>query len=339
VGVLPKQIKPVEVAEVLTSLRIIPPAVPVPARRSTDHPQGLPGVEAALQPADWSDLHRWLQQMLADHNQALRSDLESSMARVMAEQLAAHGRGPASGMTGGRIPFWPAGALILVLATVAAVFFGLHLDSQTRWQETARRNQELMAVLEQERQWQAELPPPAPAAAPAGASLADSVAALEWSLNRAASYPPEELPFGDGRLQVLTDLVQRLNTLGFAGLVRLESHVGDFCMERDGESGWRLAPDDVPVEACHRMGLSPEEARAVGARQSLAFANYLAQLTAAGGAIRLQLDSLGNSRPVAAYPPVLPGTTAGEWNAAARINQRVEVRLIPDPAVAAAAGF
>src|SRR5690606_16348977 len=86
IGVLPKQIRPVEVMEVLRSLRLLPGAEPVPARRASDHPAGLAGVESVNAPADWSDLHRWLQEMLADHNRSLRTDLESTVRQVLAER-------------------------------------------------------------------------------------------------------------------------------------------------------------------------------------------------------------------------------------------------------------
>ena len=79
VGVLPKQIKPVEVTEVLRSLRLLAGSEPVPARRASDSPSGLSGIESVHSPADWSDLHRWLQEMLADHNRSLRTDLEATV--------------------------------------------------------------------------------------------------------------------------------------------------------------------------------------------------------------------------------------------------------------------
>ena len=86
VGVLPKQIKPVEVTEVLRSLRLLPGSEPLQARRASDSPSGLSGIESVNSPADWSDLHRWLQEMLADHNRALRSDLETTVRQALGER-------------------------------------------------------------------------------------------------------------------------------------------------------------------------------------------------------------------------------------------------------------
>jgi hypothetical protein len=77
------------------------------------------------------------------------------------------------------------------------------------------------------------------------------------------------------------------------------------------------------------MGLLPEEARAESSRQSVAFANYLAELAASGGPIRVELEPLGNSRPLVPYPAATAETTADEWNRIAQMNQRVEVKLAP----------
>jgi CheY-like chemotaxis protein len=337
VGVLPKQIKPVEVREVLRSLHLLPgDAPPLPARRATDVP-GLSGVESVHAPADWSDLHRWLQQMLADHNRALRSDLESTVSRILVERLPNTGEGP--GAARPRVPFWPGGALIATLAGVAATFAWLHLDSEAKWQAVSRQNLGLLAELNALRAGdviEAGSAPGRPApqpAAPAGSDPRELAAALEWSANQAASYPPDAVPFDDVRLGKLTVLLDQLRELDFRGTVRLEGHVGDFCMRRRTSDGtWTLVADDVPLARCERVGLAPEEARSESGRQSVGFANFLAELGAAGGPIRVEIEPLGNARPLVPYPLVTDDMTAGDWNAVARQNHRVEVKLAAKPA-------
>ena len=336
VGVLPKQIRPVEVTEVLRSLRLLPGAEPVPARRASDQPAGLAGVESVNAPADWSELHRWLQEMLADHNRNLRTDLESTVRQVLAERPdnPPPESPPATPRT--PLPFWPAGALVVVLAIAAAISFWLHLDSETRWRAVARQNLELIKALDGQPAGSTPVPsqpPPVAGTAPAvidrSAGLA---AALEWSVNQAASYPPNELPFGDARLEMLKGLLERLRSLDFRGTVRLESHVGDFCMRRAGDAGWKLAADELPVERCDRLGLTASEARIESTRQSVAFANFLADPAVSNGPIRIETEAFGNSEPLVPYPAAAEGVTAGEWNRAARTNQRVEIRLLADPA-------
>jgi CheY-like chemotaxis protein len=339
VGVLPKQIKPVEVREVLRSLHLLPgDAPPTPARRASDVP-GLSSVESVNAPADWSDLHRWLQEMLADHNRALREDLETAVSRVLVERLPPAGE---PGRTGARVPFWPAGALIATLAAVAATFVWLHLDSEARWRAVARQNMGLLSELNALRAGDvveanslAARPPRATVEGEPGSADTGSAgvaAALEWSVNQSASYPPDAVPFDDVRLGKLTGLLDRLRTLEFRGTVRLEGHVGDFCMRRASDGSWAMAADDLPMSRCERVGLASDEARAESARQSVAFANYLAELGVTGGPIRVELEPLGNSRPLVPYPMVTDGMTAGDWNLVARQNHRVEVKLAAKPA-------
>lgn len=335
VGVLPKQIKPVEVTEVLRSLRLLPGSEPAHARRASDSPAGLPGIESVNSPADWSDLHRWLQEMLADHNRALRSDLETTVRQVMSERTDIPSAGSTAADRRPTLPFWPAGALVAVLAVIAAISFWLHLDSETRWRAVARQNLGLvMALGEQQadnRGAVGSAPPTITAAPPTGDLSAGIAATLEWSVNQAANYPPEELPLGDTRLELLKGLLERLHMLAFRGTLRLESHVGDFCMRRTSDGSWKLASDELPVSRCDRLGLPPSEARVESSRQSVAFANYLADPGISHGAIRIETEAFGNSEPRIPYPVATDGVTAGEWNRAARANQRVEIRLLAAP--------
>ena len=63
----------------------------------------------------------------------------------------------------------------------------------------------------------------------------------------------------------------------------------------------------------------------------MAFANYLAELAVSGGPIYVEVEPFGNSRPLVPYPVATAELTAGEWNQAARRNQRVEVKLVARP--------
>jgi CheY-like chemotaxis protein len=336
VGVLPKQIKPVEVGEVLRSLHLHPAsAAQSPARRASDLARrsgdrmGPPGVESVNAPADWSDLHRWLQEMLADNNRALRSDIETTVSRVLNDHAPAR-QSAAAPARGG---FWPSGALITVLSIVAATFIWLHLDSEAKWRAATRQNISLLSELDSRRATDVAAAENAVSRVPAGRADAGEgspgvAAALEWSVNQSATYPPMALPFGDRQLEKLKGLMDRLNALKFRGTIRLESHVGDFCMSRTPDSGFAMAADDLPATQCDRTGLPAEEARAESARQSVPFANYLAELAVGGGPIAVELEPLGNSEPLVPYPVATADLSAGDWNRIAQQNQRVEVRLI-----------
>ncbi|MEO7386243.1 MAG: response regulator [Gammaproteobacteria bacterium] len=335
VGVLPKQIKPVEVREVLRSLHLLPgDTPPSPARRASDLP-GLYSVESVNAPADWSDLHRWLQEMLVDHNRALRVDLETTVSRVLDDRLP-----PAGGaaLPAGRVTFWPAGALIATLAVVAATFAWLHLDSESKWRTVTRQNLSLLSELNERRASDVveansvvAARTSQVAASEAAPANSQGLAALERSVNQNSSYPPDALPFDDVRLGKLAGLLDRLRALDFRGTVHLEGHVGDFCMRRSSDGYWALAADDVPASRCERVGMPPDEARTESGRQSIAFANFLAELAVTGGPIRVEVEPLGSSRPEVPYPAVTDSLMAGEWNLVARQNHRVEVKLAAKP--------
>ena len=72
-----------------------------------------------------------------------------------------------------------------------------------------------------------------------------------------------------------------------------------------------------------------QEARSASARQSVAFANFLASRDPAAP-IKVQVEPHGSSAPLVAYPALVQGVTAGEWNKIARQNNRVNFRLLPD---------
>lgn len=337
VGVLPKQIKPVEVTEVLRSLHLVPdgqPAAAAPEAAPEDEPAAaapeLPAVDAALAPGNWADLHQWLAEMLAEHGRNLRADIESSVARLLREQRAAE-----LPVVIPPVKRWPLAILIGTLALCALTFLLLHLDSQAKWQTAAQQNLRLMSALNARRAAEARAGLSGPDRNNEGQAADETgrevLAALEWTVNQAAGYPPDELPLGDERLAALSGLVEDLRAIGFAGVIRIESHVGDFCMTRGADETLSIAPDELPLTECERLRLPAPEARELSARQSVAFANYLAEIASSAPAgVRVELVASGNERPREAYPVFAEGATAGDWNRVAAANNRVEFRLLPD---------
>jgi CheY-like chemotaxis protein len=328
VGVLPKQIKPVEVSEVLKSLRLVgeeaeaPPPALQDAARVADAAEVRPEASAR----DWGELHQWLQEMFEHLGQDLRVDIETSVQRLFAERDA--GQAPPRK----RAVVLP--TVALAMAGVAAVFFWLHLDTQRKWQAAVEQNIGLMAALNSRRGDVAEetgasarVPDP-PRDVQPGRDR-NFLAALEWGVNQSGTYPPDQPPLGDERLESLTGLLQRLTQLGFTGTVQINTYIGEFCYANSGTENFALAADDLPAERCDRIGLTPEEARSVSARQSVAFANFL-QSRDRAAPIRVLVEPHGSGAPLVPYPALAQGITAGEWNRIARQNNRVTFRIMPD---------
>jgi CheY-like chemotaxis protein len=169
-----------------------------------------------------------------------------------------------------------------------------------------------------------ETPPQAPSSAEPSRALLETIA---WSLNQQSRYDFGEIPFNDTRLQLVRELVSRLAEAGFRGTVRLEGHLGDFCIVRDEQGGNRLPAPGTLFSGCEVLTFPPGEAVRLAQRQSEAFARFLNEQAAARGPIEVNIVSHGASRPFQRYPD--HATTASEWNAIARLNQRVEIALVP----------
>ena len=142
---------------------------------------------------------------------------------------------------------------------------------------------------------------------------------------RVEPVPYGEIPFDRGRLDVLRELLPRLEAQGFRGVVKITSLAGIFCLSGNATDGFAPAAASVLASKCDVVGNPFEESLSGQQRQSLAFANLIAgvrQRTA--GAITVAIEGGGSGRPSTAYPPHTESLTAGEWNRAAAANNRVE---------------
>ena len=111
----------------------------------------------------------------------------------------------------------------------------------------------------------------------------------------------------------------------------MESYVGDFCLSGSAGEGFAVADAALPSQRCDLVGNPFEDAISPAQRQSVDFANFAATLRRrTGGAIVVDTVSAGRRNPVE-YPEQREGSTAGEWNAVAAQNNRVEFRLVPAP--------
>lgn len=168
-------------------------------------------------------------------------------------------------------------------------------------------------------------PAPAPKTAPEPGVLLD---ALGWAVNLQNQYAYYQLPLDDQRLGVVRELVARLAQAEFRGVVQLDTHVGEFCLARDGFGGFKLPETHSRISECEVVKYTEEEAAALGRRQSPAFARYLVTQGSRGN-IKVEVVSHGSERPVADYPDYATTQTAGEWNAIAQRNNRVQISIIP----------
>jgi CheY-like chemotaxis protein len=132
--------------------------------------------------------------------------------------------------------------------------------------------------------------------------------------------------FSGALAQRLMDVLPFLSEMGFAGQVVLTSHLGRFCLSIDESGQYQLAPADLPMLSCDYVGHIHEDNSYVSDRLSVEFAQFLAERDGMVPKIVLQaLDSVSSTEPLE-YPNSV--ATAGQWNAVAQANNRVEVSFV-----------
>jgi len=146
--------------------------------------------------------------------------------------------------------------------------------------------------------------------------------------------PYGETPLGGVRVAGLQDFVQSIAGQGLKGTVEVRRHAGRYCLTGSGPDGYSLADAAVPYLQCDLVADANDPVLGTAAPETVEFATVLAQLRRQhGNAIRIDVTTGVESELQRAYPdiggdpPRVP--TAGEWNAAAEANNRVELRWHP----------
>lgn len=340
VGVLPKEVEPVEVSKVLESLRVIGQRSEreiAAAAAGKDEASGeFPGFDKID-----AGLRELIQDLFAQQRSVIRRDLLDSYEAI-ASRVADEIRIPdVSAPAGVEEPpdkgVSPAVQIaIAAMAVVIAVFGWLYWQREQSWQQARQQNATLLAAIEQQRSMQADGTIEVQRRLNSyqqsvSSTFSTALDAIQWAVNLAAGYPFGEVPLGDQRLAIIEELNERLLAMGFSGEVMIETHVGNFCMISGGADGFVPAPPDWSASACDRIGYDGSEALEQGARQSVAFANFINIVgDQTNGQIRYEVVSHGNEAPLIAYPPSASAVSAGEWNRVAVANNRVEISLRPD---------
>jgi CheY-like chemotaxis protein len=340
IGVLPKQLEPVEVSKVLESLRIIGEDAESREKRDRVDRKARTGEYPSLEHFD-QDLRDMIQNLFDQQREILRREIEDShelIARRVADRVRnqPHEEEVAEADARSSAPkraLNAAAAAFGILAVIFAVLFWYREDS---WRELQQQNAELKQALEMRRanasqdsfEVRQQLDEYRQSRDEATMVALDS---LEWAANQASQYDFADIPLGDFRLSVLQELTNHLMALGFQGVVRIESHVGNFCMAFGGPDGYGLAAAETPADECDQIGFGPSEAYEMGLRQSAAFANFINTARArTEGAVRYEIISYGNASPLLDYSPTPVGLTAATWNEIAASNNRVEISLYPE---------
>jgi CheY-like chemotaxis protein len=339
-GVLPKQVRPVDVSKVLYELHLLPdrrdmaePALlPVEVDAGVvERPPQRAGGERAI---DWGrrvetavkdqavDIRRFIVASLDSFSTRIVNDVRNTMPIHTADPIAPPPPEPKSA--------WPWVAAILGAAVVAMAFAANWMTARNDLSsaraelaglksangELQRSHTELAAAV---KDLTAALATANTSALPAPTGTGGAVA------QRSELVPYGEVPFDHSRLEVLRELLTKLEAQGFHGVVKITSLAGLFCLSGNGTDGYAPAAATLLASRCDMIGNPLDEALSGQPRQSLTFANLIAgvrQRTA--GAITVALESAGTTRASAPYPTRADTLTAGEWNRAAAANNRVD---------------
>jgi CheY-like chemotaxis protein len=355
-GVLPKQVRPVDVSKVLYELHLLPDRrdmtdpglLPVEIEESAAVPTADTVVRAPLasstQSPDWGRrLEATVKQQSIDMRRFIVASLDGFAARMAADLRQAAPATPLADLppvpSPKRQPAWPWAAAFGAACLIAVVCAALWESTRGELAKSQAELAALRAANAQLRQARAELAATVkdltaavaansarPLSAAAGASGAAAV------LPHSEPVPYGEIPFDRSRLDVLRDLLAKLEAQGFRGVVKITSLTGLFCLSGNATDGFAPASAGLPANKCDLLGNPFEESLSGQQRESLAFANLVAGVRQhTSGAITVAFENSGPSRPSVPYPPRSEALTAGEWNRAAAANNRVEFAAESSP--------
>jgi CheY-like chemotaxis protein len=353
-GVLPKQVRPVDVSKVLYELHLLPdrrdlnePAlVPVEVNQVTGVTRVAAGLNAGA-PPEWARrLEAALKDQAVDLRRFVVTSLDGFAGRITHEVRGAFPAPPVEAQplvapTPVLKTMWPWAAGIAA-ACIAALGFAIAWSTTHDELTVARAeisgltatNAQLKRMHETLGAAVKDLTGAVAALPASGAAAWGSVSpsGVSGGVVRFEPVPYGELPFDRGRLDVLREYLGKLEAQGFHGVVKLTSSAGLFCLNGNAADGFTPASAASLVNKCDVVGNPFEESLTGQQRQSLAFVNLTAgihQRTA--GAISVSVESAGNSHPSVPYPARTESLTAGEWNKAAAANNRVEIFAEPAP--------
>ncbi len=340
-GVLPKQVRPVDVSKVLYELHLLPDRrdLAEPALQPVEIDSGVAVERAPAKAAASADWGRRIETAVKDQAVDIRrfivASLDSFSTRIISDvrnAMPIQGADPIAPPPPPPKPVWPWVAAILAACLAAVAFAASWVNTRN---DLANARAELSGLKSANAELQrsrldltatvkdltaalgaanSRPQPPAPADAAAAAGV-----------SRVEPVPYGEIAFDRSRLDVLRDLLTKLEAQNFHGVVKLTSSAGVYCLTGNATDGYQLAAPTLPVSRCDLIGNPLDDALSGQQRQSLAFANLVAGVRQrTGGAITVALESAGSAHPGTPYPARSDGLTAGEWNKAAAANNRVE---------------
>ena len=321
-GVLPKDLKPTEVATVLKALHL-----------TTDESSGPPSTldtaedeRADASPDQAINVEELIQALFNQQRAALRDEIRQGYQQAV-DSVRVPVLSEVDIMPDKRASVVPWLALAFVI--LAAVVLGLlYVQTDRALVEERLRSTDLLEQVNQ------ALEASRTVAAGAQSGTSEGGVPLPGTLMRvleqAVAFDSQfgfgEVALSDGRAGQIESMVTQLETAGFSGTVFVDVHIGNFCTVASETGAPVLAPAEVSAADCSRRSNPEIDAAERAATESVGFANMVAAIEQRGYTT-FQVNAHGASLPAVRYPQDVEFVSAGEWNAFAARNQRVELRF------------
>jgi CheY-like chemotaxis protein len=340
VGVLPKQVQPGVLFEMLEDLGLVKDRRTPAGEASAEAEKAYDVDRRVNDEVAGISLQAIVSRILEDQHLALRADIlrgNRTFARqvaneILSEQEEAGADKETEPDTGRSYSQRTVTVLVLLLLVPALVLGGLYLktaderdaalarvsamdeDMAERLQVAEAVTTDLLSDMSDERV----------------AKEATHLSGLAWSLTEASSHPVDQPAFDGTRLEQLQTLLEHLRDMDYRGVVRLTSHLGEFCLVADRLGALIPAEPTTPVEACGTIGHPLDGSSFIGERLTPGFAEFIENRPQNADGIRIELIANDRFASTRRYPFPEEGATAGDWNRIAERNNRVEFEFLPE---------
>src|SRR5580692_10498259 len=262
-GVLPKQVRPVDVSKVLYELHLLPDRrdMAEPALHPVEIYSGVaveqPPRTTGGAPADWGRrIETAVKDQAVDIRRFIVASLDSFATRIInyvRNSMPIQGADPIAPPPPPPKPVWPWVAAILGASAVAIVFAASWVNSRN---DLARAHAEIAGLQSANGELQR-------ARLDLAAAVKDLTAALATAntgqspapagTNGSAMAPRiEPVPYGEiafdrSRLDVLRELLSKLEAQAFHGVVKISSSAGLYCLSGNATDGYVPAVSTLPI--------------------------------------------------------------------------------------------
>jgi CheY-like chemotaxis protein len=344
VGVLPKQVQPGVLFEMLEELGLV-------QERRAPAEQQQAGAEQAYEvdrrvndQVTGISLQTIVKRILEDQHLSLRADIlrgNRNFARQVAKEILAEQSEESEEAEEEQVERTysqrTVTLLVLLLLVAALVLGGLYLNTADERDAALTRAESLDRTLDERLQ--------AAETVTSGMLVdmnqerneteATHLTGLAWSLTEAASHDFDQPAFDSVRLAQLQTLLEHLRELGYRGVVRLTSHLGEFCLAADRLGELAPASPETPIETCGTIGHPLDGSSFLAERQTEGFAEFMAARPENAQGVRIELVANDRFASTRRYPFPEPSTEAGGvsaeiWNETATRNNRVEYEFLPE---------